>query len=279
MKDGELICKESKLSWKYEKLREIIKGLKSAVVAFSGGLDSTFLLKVAHELLGENLLAVTADSALFPRAELEETKLLASFIGARHVIIKTDELSNGKFRENPPQRCYFCKKELFTDLLEIAKKEGMDHVLYGETLEDSTDHRPGRKAAIELGIKSPLTEAGLFKNEIRELSKMLLLPTWNKPPFACLASRIPFNSPITYEKLLMIEGAENVLRRLGIKQFRVRHHEEIARIEVSQEDFRFFMQPEVAGFIARKLHRIGFTYVTIDLEGYRTGSLSSHLRD
>lgn len=257
-------------------LESRLRSLGSVVIAYSGGVDSTFLTKVAHEVLGHQALAVTACSETYPLWEREVAVEIARAIGLRHRLIQTSELKVPGFADNPPDRCYFCKTELFRTLRKIADAEGLLHVLDGTTMDDLSDFRPGRRAAEEMGVLSPLLEAGLKKTEIRELSKKLGLPTSDKPASACLASRIPYQSAITPEKLRQIELAEEHLRSLGIGQCRVRHHGEVARIEVAAEDI-----PRVCGplrlEIVSCLRSLGFIYVTVDLAGYRPGSMNEVL--
>jgi len=257
---------------KLKKLNTILKNLQSVVVAYSGGLDSTFLLKMAVDVLRKrNVLAVTARSETYPYSEYEEAKRIAKKIGAKHLTIKTNELRLENFKSNPVNRCYHCKKELFKKLDGIRKKRGFSFVLDGTNIDDLKDVRYGRRAAKELLVRSPLLEAGLAKNDIRKFSKRLKLPTWDKPSFACLASRIPFGSAITKKDLGKIEIAEALLQRLGFKQVRVRSHKDIARIEVLKKDFERAIKMDE--LIIKKLTALGFVYITLDLCGYRTGSM------
>lgn len=257
---------------KIDRLRRILRGLGRVVVAYSGGLDSTFLLKAAIDTLGrENVLAVTARSETYPEAEYKEARRLAKKLGARYITIVTRELAIRNFKENPVNRCYYCKRELFKTLDGLRKKYKMAYVLDGTNFDDLKDIRHGRKAALELGIKSPLLDAKIGKSDIRKFSKRLKLPTWNKPSFACLASRFPFHSTITKEGLTKVGAAEDFLRRLGIKQVRVRSHSAIARIEAFPQDFQKLLLNRDR--ITRELKKLGFVYVAMDLAGYRTGSM------
>ncbi len=257
-------------------LREILAEAKRVVVAFSGGVDSTFLLKMAVEVLGaEQVLAVTGQSPTYPAWELAEAKELASALGVRQLIIDTEELEQEDFAANPPERCYFCKQELFSRLRQIAQKEGALAVLDGTNRDDLGDYRPGRKAARELGVRSPLLEAGLTKDDIRFFSFALGLPTWNKPACACLSSRFPYGTRITPEKLLQVERGEDFLRSLGFVQFRLRHHGALARIEIDPEQFSLLLAK--ASAVVSELKATGFAYVALDLEGYRTGSMNETL--
>jgi uncharacterized protein len=259
---------------KYENLKDILAGMQKVLVAFSGGVDSTFLLKVAQDVLGSDVLAVIASSATYPANEQQEALRLAKTMKVSHRVIHTKELDDPNFRDNPPERCYFCKKELFSRLKEIAAEENIPHVLDGSNAEDTFDFRPGSKAARELDVRSPLVEAGLIKNEIRMLSKKLGLPTWNKPAMACLSSRFPYFTSIENESLRQVDQAEEYLRSKGFSQIRVRHHGQVARIELEQKDFSLIMEKETREEIVASLKKIGYAYVTLDLVGYRTGSMN-----
>jgi uncharacterized protein len=262
---------------KKERLDEILKGLGSVAVAFSAGVDSAFLLKTAHDLLGEDAVAITAKSCVFPARETEEAAAFCKAEGIRHVILNADVFAVEHFAENPPDRCYICKKNLLTKIADAARGMGICRVAEGSNADDADDYRPGMRAAAELGVRSPLKEAGLTKNEIRQLSRELGLPTWDKPPYACLATRFVYGETITEEKLAAVEKAEQKLLDLGIRQARVRVHGNIARIETEPRNFEKIAQPETAAELNAYLQRLGFLYVTLDLGGYVTGSMNKTL--
>ncbi len=268
--------KINSLKEKHDLLRNIIRSMESVIVAFSGGVDSTLLARIAFDELGEKSLAITAKSETYPSLEIEKAVEIANQIGIKQEIIISEELDMPEFSENPVNRCYYCKKELFSKLLDIAKDRGFKYVLEGSNYDDLNDYRPGMQAIDELGIRSPLREAGLTKAEIREISKNLGLPTWNKPSFACLSSRFPYGTQITREKLKTVGEAEMFLRSLGVSQIRVRHHDQIARIEVVDEemDIIFRNRHKIVG----KLRELGYNYITLDLQGYRTGSMNEVLK-
>ena len=260
---------------KYNDLKKYILGLKTLLVAFSGGVDSTFLLKVAHGVLGDNVIAVTARSASFPERELNEAMEFCRFEGIRHIIVDSEELNIDGFSHNPVNRCYLCKHELFEKILAIAEQNNIKYVAEGSNMDDEGDYRPGLQAVVELQIKSPLREVRLNKEEIRAYSRLLGLRTWNKQSFACLSSRFPYGEEITAKKLGMVDRAEQFLMDLGFCQLRVRIHGEIARIEVLPDDFEKVLSCRER--ITRAFKEYGFHYVTMDLQGYRTGSMNEIL--
>lgn len=269
---------EKTLQEKYLNLQAYLKKLGSVAVAFSGGLDSTFLLRVAHDVLGENAIAVTASSCTFPERELREAQSFCEQNGIRHIVCKSEELDIDGFRQNPKNRCYLCKHELFEKIWAIANENGIAAVAEGSNMDDNGDYRPGLIAVKELGVKSPLREAQLNKEEIRQLSKELGLPTWNKQSFACLSSRFVYGETISEEKLKMVDKAEQLLLDLGFHQVRVRIHGLIARIEILPGEFQRILQDDVRKNIYLQLKTLGFTYVTLDLLGYRTGSMNETLQ-
>lgn len=259
---------------KYKALQNYLKEIGSIAVAFSGGVDSTFLLKVAHDLLGDNAIAITAKSHSFPQREMQEASTFCQQENIRQIIIESDEMQLPEYRSNPKNRCYHCKKTLFTKLLKIANANGISYVAEGSNMDDLGDYRPGLQAVSELGVVSPLRVAGYTKREIRERSQILDLPTWDKPSFACLASRIPYGDEITIEKLKRIEQSELLLHDLGFIQSRVRVHGNLARIEIDPKYLEKIIQSEVRSIITARLKEYGFTYISLDLQGYRTGSMN-----
>jgi len=257
---------------KLEQLKSILRGGGRTLVAYSGGVDSVFLAKVAHDTLGPAALAVIADSPSLPRRELDEALAIGRQFNFPVRAIQTHEMADANYTGNPTNRCYFCKSELFDELAAIAKAEGWATIVYGENASDNGDYRPGAKAATEYQVRAPLKEAGLTKTEIRQLSAQLGLPTADKPQMACLSSRIPHGEPVTTEALARIEAAENVLRDLGFYDVRVRHHQTIARIEVGPSEVARLLDNGLREKVASALKEVGYAYVTLDLEGYRRGS-------
>ena len=264
---------------KLQQLKKILAKMGSALIAYSGGVDSTFLLKVASDTLGvKRVVAATAESLTFPSWEIDSAKKMAKELGIKHIIIKTEELKDPKFINNPPDRCYWCKKELFLKLSMLAKEHRLNYILDGSNYDDIRDFRPGMKAGEEFGVRSPLKEAGLTKGEIRRFSKRLGLPTWDKPSFACLASRFPYGMRITEENLAKVDMAEKFLRKVGITQVRVRHHNQIARIEIRKEDIPKLLEEKLRRQVLSRFKKLGYSYITVDLGGYRTGSMNEVLR-
>ncbi len=266
---------DPELNKKHQTLRAILADMGDLIIGMSGGVDSVLLAKVAYDVLGERALAVTANSPSLPRRELQEAKNLARQIGVRHLVIKTEEINDPRYAANPVNRCYFCKSELFTRLEQLAAELGFHWLAYGENYDDRGDHRPGSRAAGEHNVRAPLKEAEFTKTDIRQLAEYLGLPVWDKPAFACLGSRFPYGTEITPEKLAQVEAAEDLLWALGFEQFRVRHHDDIARIEVPPEQMTRLLS--LADRVVAKFQQFGYTYITLDLAGYQRGSMNKGL--
>jgi uncharacterized protein len=259
---------------KKRRLIEILKSDSTLAVAFSGGVDSTFLIAAAKEALGGGVTAVTVDSPIHSRREIREARAIAKALGVRHIVVPFGDITAPGFVSNPPERCYTCKQLIFAEIIRVATSLNISRVAHGVNMDDLADYRPGLKAAEEMGVAAPLAEAGLTKADIRALSRKMQLPTWNKPSMACLASRIPYNQPITREALMMVEIAEEYLLQLGFDGARVRHHGAVARIEVAPGDLQNTLRKEMRTQILKRLKQIGFKHVAVDLEGYVQGSLN-----
>ncbi|HTP06146.1 MAG TPA: ATP-dependent sacrificial sulfur transferase LarE [Nitrospirota bacterium] len=264
---------------KWDRLKTLLRDMKSAVLAYSGGVDSSLLLRATAEVMGPRLIAVTAVSETYPPGELEAAKEFARTLGVTHRILRTQELASEEFARNSPERCYFCKKELYGKLKKIAETEGISCILDGSNTDDLDDYRPGRKAAEEFSVRSPLVETGLSKSDVRELARFLNLPAWDKPSLACLSSRIPYGTRITPDIIETVKTAEDHLRVLGLRQVRVRHHGDIARIEIDRDSFGQLLSNEAVAKVTAALKGLGYTYVCLDLEGYRTGSMNAVLNE
>ena len=262
---------------KWDHLKALLQDMRLAVLAYSGGVDSSLLLRAAAEVMAPHLIVVTAVSETYPASELHSAEEFVRSLGVTHRILRTEELSSEDFVRNTPDRCYHCKKELYEKLRRIADRSGISEVIEGSNTDDLKDYRPGRRAAQELSVRSPLVEAGLSKAEVRELARLRGLPMWDKPSLACLSSRIPYGTRVTPEVLRTVQAAEDQLRALGFRQVRVRHHGETARIEVDRSEFGRLLADEVSRQVSAAFKQLGYTYVCLDLEGYRSGSMNESL--
>src|SRR5437899_1632633 len=267
----------SELAYKQQALERELKKVPSLVVAYSGGVDSAYLAYAAHQALGERMLAVTALSASYSARDRQEAERCAAQFKFPHQFIETEKLSNPAYRANNPDRCYFCKDELFDKLDELVARRGYDAIAYGVNVDDQSDWRPGQRAAREHKVLTPLLDAGLTKTEIRELARQAGLPVWDRPASACLSSRIAYGIEVTPERLSVVEKGEEALRNLGFRQFRVRHHDKLVRLEIAPAEVQRALSPEMTRKFVEIFKALGFTFITLDLEGYRTGSLNTHL--
>jgi len=268
---------DRQLETKLDRLRALFVPMESVIVAFSGGVDSSFVLKVAHDTIGTRALALTTTSPTMPVEDLDSARAMAALIGARHLMVESNELEIPGYAANPLNRCYLCKNNLFTMSEAKAAELGIEHVVDGLNLDDLQDYRPGIQAAAQKGVRHPLVEAELGKAEIRELSRALNLPTWDRPASPCLSSRFPYGTTITVEGLDQVSRGEQLLRRLGFKLVRVRYHGDVARLELGRDEMHRMLEPDLADLIAREFRTIGFRFVTLDLKGYRSGSLNEGL--
>jgi len=262
---------------KEERLRKIFRELESVVVAYSGGVDSSYVAYIANAELGPRAVCITGQSASLPAYQRAEIDRIVEKFGFQHEIIQTEELENPGYSANNPDRCFFCKDELYTKLESVARNRGIQNIVDGSTIDDLGDYRPGRRAAMQHAVRSPLIEVGLSKTEVRELSRRATLPTWDKPASPCLSSRIAYGTPVTIERLSKVDRGEEILREFGFREFRVRHHDQLVRLEIAQAEMDRVMRKEVFQELAARFRELGFKYVTLDLEGFRSGSMNEVL--
>jgi len=262
---------------KEERLRKIFRELESVVVAYSGGVDSSYVAYIANAELGPRAVCITGQSASLPAYQRAEIDRIVEKFGFQHEIIETEELENPGYSANNPDRCFFCKDELYTKLESVARNRGIQNIVDGSTIDDLGDYRPGRRAAMQHAVRSPLIEVGLSKTEVRELSRRATLPTWDKPASPCLSSRIAYGTPVTIERLSKVDRGEEILREFGFREFRVRHHDQLVRLEIAQAEMDRVMRKEVFQELAARFRELGFKYVTLDLEGFRSGSMNEVL--
>ena len=262
---------------KEERLRELFRALDSVIVAYSGGVDSSYVAYVANEELGPRAVCITGQSASLPSYQNAEIRNVVEKFGFHHEIIATDELENPSYSANNADRCYFCKDELYNKLESVARSRGIEHIVDGSTVDDLDDYRPGRQAASQHAVRSPLIEVGLNKNEVRELSRRATLPTWDKPASPCLSSRIAYGTTVTIERLNKVDRGEEILREFGFREFRVRHHDTLVRLEISAAEMDRVLRKDVVDQLAARFRELGFKYVTLDLQGFRSGSMNEAL--